>query len=183
MDKYDLYDYVKDPTNHSFFKAMVINFDETGKETGRYIHNKIYKTYSKAREAAIKALVPEKSPFYICEIREYDDRKPHNVITFNLSNDTAISVHRDIDTVTETLHNLFDKTNKEFLDDWDSTMSYMIDCIKCDSFEDWAYLKDAINLLTDEEINDILEYYGDDEYCICKNGEIISIDYSDKEEV
>ena len=58
-------------------------------------------------------------------------------------------------------------------EDFEGTMSFMLDCIKDGSFDEWDYLKDAVNALSDDQVNSILEKYGDDEYMVCINGSLV----------
>lgn len=62
---------------------------------------------------------------------------------------------------------------REKYEDFEGTMSFMLGCIKDGSFDEWNYLKDAVSALSDDQVNSILEEYGDDEYMVCVNGSLV----------
>ena len=87
------------------------------------------------------------------------------------------------------LENEFQKANE--YEDFEGTMSYLIDTIKDGYYElealpqAEANTKDGeenkLNSLTDEDINELLDEYGDLEYVKCVNGELISVDDIEQE--
>jgi len=82
-------------------------------------------------------------------------------------------VEADYDYLCDVLLTEF-KVACESNEDFEGTMSFMLDCIKDGSFDEWDYLKDAVNALSDDQVNSILEEYGDDEYMVCVNGSLVS---------
>ncbi len=154
-----------------FYKAAAIQITDTGKVVGTAVFTKDFNALQKAKEYAEGHLL---SPLSIIEIREYD-QKQQNIVAFMSQQDTGIRVLRDISGIKNEIIKVFKEACEESCD-WDSTLSYMIDAIKDADSErpmEWDYLKDAINMLSDEEINDILSYDGSNEYMICENGQIV----------
>ncbi len=119
-----------------------------------------------------------KSGLSIVEVRRYDFINNDIRIAFDDPKvDSGIVVYRDVKQVMQAVRNEYEKSLKED-NDWEGTMSYMLDCIKDNSTDEWNYLHDAVSLLSDEEINELMDETGDREYMVCVNGRIkdVSVD-------
>ena len=68
----------------------------------------------------------------------------------------------------------FSKARKEY-EDFEGTMSYMLDCLINRSFDEWSWLSDRLWQLKESDINSLLKKYGDDEYFVCKNGKLVKV--------
>lgn len=156
-----------------FYKAAATQIAKDGEIVGVTVFTKDFNSLQKAESYAKDHIL---SPLSIIEVRKYDADKT-NIVDFSGHQDTGRQILRDVSGIETQLIQEFEVALKEDKY-WDSTMSCMIDCIKGADPQDpdptdWDYLKDAVNLLTDEETNGILAYDGSDEYMICVDGKIV----------
>ena len=152
------------------YKACIDQFMESGKGAGSSVLVEDFDTLEKARRAA-KAFVL--SDLSVITINEYDLSRS-NVIAFESDKDTGTTVYRYTKGVREALENEFEATYNS--EDFEGTMSYLIDVIKDDCFEELHYLRGPVSKLTDDEINRLLEIHGDLDYKKCVNGVLVDVD-------
>ena len=93
------------------------------------------------------------------EIREYDESK-NNIISFD-AQDTGVVVHRDVSGIVKAIQEeyhqsdiVFSELIRHMLEDVDADFHALVLC------------------LTDEEINGLLEWSGDNEWAKCVDGQI-----------
>lgn len=168
--------------DRKFYKAAAIQITDDGKNTGTSVFVPEFNSLKDAERFAREHLLSDLS---IIKIREYEASKT-NVIAFDMPQDTGKQVFRDVSGIKARVIDEFKKAHEKY-DDWEDTMSYMIDCIKFSSssshgFEaDFDYLYNAIDLLTDEEVNEILSFDGSDEYMKCENGSLVPVNEREME--
>ncbi len=117
----------------------------------------------------------------VIEIREYPDGQ-NNVVAFNLEGDTGSLMYRDAEEAMSIIDDAFIAICNED-PEFEGTMSYMFDCLFNESFEDMAHLSEIARLLNDDDVNYLLTKYGDDEYFVCKDGELQEVVHLNVEEL
>lgn len=156
--------------NSRLYKAAVYNIVD-GKNIGGMLLVQDFNTLNSAVKEAETHRIGEMS---IIEVREYDISNGATIAWNNPKLDTGTVVYRDVKSIQDAIEKAFQKA----LDDdyFEGTMSYLIDCIILQSFEEWYYLYDAVKLLTDDEVNELLARHGDLEYMKCVDGMIVQAD-------
>jgi len=156
-----------------FYKAAISNIVD-GKDIGTSLLVQDFNNLNAAVKEAETHKVGEMS---VIEVREYNVVPDETIIVAwnNPNIDSGETVYRDVEPILQALRDEFERSCREN-EDWEQTMSYMIDSIKDKTFSEWEYLHDAVELLHDDEINDLLSEYGDREYMKCENGKIAEQD-------
>ena len=158
------------------YKTFIEQVTSGGRYVGASVLVEDFETLEAAKRAGAHYRI---TPLSVVEVREYDLSK-RAVIARGSEADTGKVVYRDTKNIIESLQKEFRKALHEN-DGFESTMSYLLDCIKDRSFPEWDYLHDAVELLTDDEVNDLLEKYGDRQYMVCVNGELQSVEHANEE--
>lgn len=156
-----------------FYKAAISNIVD-GKDIGTSLLVQDFNTLNAAIKEAETHKVGEMA---VIEVREYNVVPDETIIVAwnNPNIDSGETVYRDVEPILQALRDEFERFCEED-GDWEQTMSYMIDSIKDKTFPEWEHLHDAVELLHDDEINDLLSEYGDLEYMKCEDGKITEQD-------
>ncbi len=152
-------------TNNIFFKAIIHNILD-GRDVGTSVYTEDYLSLNDAIKDAGEHTL---SPLSIIEVREYDASEGATIAVGDPSLDTGREVYRDISGIHNALKEEYKRLKED--DTFEGTMSALIEGIK--SYSE-SYLYDAVGKLRDNEINKLLEEYGDSDYTVCVNGEIIA---------
>ncbi len=153
----------------NFFKAAITQITKEGECAGTAV---LVEEFDTLREAVAVAEGLKISDFSIIEVRSYgfSAAHPYIVVCFGeLSQDTGALVYRDASGIKKAVVSAYERALYDDTD-WESTMSYTLECMKEGSFEEWEHLKTPVSLLTDSEVNELLQQYGDDRYFVCKDG-------------
>lgn len=150
-----------------------------GKNTGKSILFEDFDSLDDAIEAAenvSEALSEDASSkgqmaVSVIEVREYPAKDT-----------TGSLVHRDAEEAKAVIDDAFVAICNED-PEFEGTMSYMFDCLFGESFEEMAHLSEIARLLNDDDANYLLSKYGDDEYFVCKDGELREVTHLNTEEL
>ena len=97
------------------------------------------------------------------EVREYNKSK-NNIISFD-ERDTGVSVYRNVSGIIDAIQEAYHQSDNVFSEMLDFILEYQDD-----------ELHAAAHCLTDEEINRLLKWAGDDEWNECVDGQIVAVE-------
>ncbi|MBR3735856.1 MAG: hypothetical protein IKN07_08235, partial [Lachnospiraceae bacterium] len=113
------------------------------------------------------------------EVREYP-KEAHSLffVPAGTGADNGREVYRDIESLQDAIEKRFIDL-REGEEEFEGTMSYMIDLILGNEFDEERYLHPILEFLRDDEVNPLLKKYGDDEFFIYKDGGLVSTEEKD----
>ena len=139
----------------SMYKVMItqiVNNENIGSAVLTTDFTELEDAISAGNEYRLNELCP-------VEIREYAESK-NNIISFD-AQDTGVVVHRDVSGIINAIQEEYHQSDIVFSE----LIRYMLEDVDAD-------FHTLVLCLTDEDINGLLEWAGDDEYAKCVDGQI-----------
>ena len=144
-----------------------------------YVVVKDYETMTGAIKAAENFKNLEAFDAVAIEVREYP-KEAHSLffVPAGTGADNGREVYRDIESLQDAIEKRFIDL-REGEEEFEGTMSYMIDLILGNEFDEERYLHPILEFLRDDEVNPLLKKYGDDEIFIYKDCGLVSTEEKD----
>ena len=144
-----------------------------------YVVVKDYATMEGAIKAAENFKNLEVFDAVAIEVREYPE-EAHSLFSVPAGTgaDNGREVYRDVESLQGAIENHF-LDLLETAEDFEGTMSYMLDMIIDADIDKEKYLCPILEFLRDDEVNPLLEKYGDDEYFTYKDGGLVRTEEKD----